>query len=363
MKVQTCAPTRAGLAGNPSDGYGGRAVAVALAGLAARTTIEPGSDITIASEAGTVRLPSPAALAGSEDQRENPHRLALACCRRFFTASLERGWLGALPPRSEGFRLTYSSDIPRHVGLAGSSAIAVAVLRALTARYQASIPDVDLPGLALAVETEELGIHGGLMDRVAQVFGGLTYMDLSKEALGVAGRPLVQDLPTGGLPALFIAWSDRLAAGSEEVHNPLRARVARGEPEARRYLAELAELADHARDVLMAGDGAGLIPIMTENFELRARLINVGDGNRALVETGRRLGAGVKQAGSGGAVVGAHDGDPERLARLRTAYGQIGARFVVPAVWSAPTGGSTHVAEDPRGGPKAHSRSAESTGA
>jgi glucuronokinase len=363
MKVQTYAPTRAGLAGNPSDGYGGRAVALALTAFGARATIEPDTEIRISSEVGTVRFTSPERLAASDDRPENPHRLALACCRRFLTHALERGWLDALPPPSEGFRLAYASDIPRHVGLAGSSAIAVAVLRALAARYGAAIPEPELPGLALAVETEELGIHGGLMDRVAQVFGGLTYMDLSDEALGVDGRPLVQSLPPDNLPGLFIAWNDRLAAGSEEVHNPLRERVERGEPTALQLLAELAELADRARDVLLAGDGPGLVPIMTRNFELRSRLIDVGDGNRALVEAGRRVGAGVKQAGSGGAVVGAHDGDPARLARLRTAYGRIGARFVVPSVWSGPTVASTPGAEGLRDGPRRHSRSGESSGA
>jgi hypothetical protein len=59
------------------------------------------------------------------------------------------------------------------------------------------------------------------------------------------------------------------------------------------------------------------------------------------VETGRQIGAGVKQAGSGGAVVGAFDGDPSRLESLRLAYEQIGARILVPRFWTGPTGGST----------------------
>jgi len=50
------------------------------------------------------------------------------------------------------------------------------------------------------------------------------------------------------------------------------------------------------------------------------------------VETGRKLGAAVKFAGSGGAVVGSYDGDPARLQRLASAYKASGATLVVPQI-------------------------------
>jgi len=74
---------------------------------------------------------------------------------------------------------------------------------------------------------------------------------------------------------------------------------------------------------------------MDENFDLRARLIRISEGNRMLIETGRRLGAAVNFAGSGGAVTGTWDGDPERLQALRAAYAALGARVLVPEVAAA----------------------------
>jgi len=332
MKVRTSAPSRAGLAGNPSDGYGGRALAVAITGFAAQATIEPASRVEIRSvRDGRLHHDSLSSLEERvSTEPGSPHRLAIACCRRFLYEAPEREWLDRAPLPHEGFLLQYETDIPERVGLAGSSALAVTILRALALRYGATIPEEDLPTLALEVETRELGIHGGLMDRVAQVLGGVTYMDLSDSLLSATGRGRYEQLPTNRLPALFVAWHPGMAAGSEHVHNRLRERVAKGDPQADAILKDLAGLADEARQVLVAGSPEQLAPLMDANFELRARLVDVGDGNRRLVETGRQIGAGVKQAGSGGAVVGAFDGDPSRLESLRLAYEQIGARFLVP---------------------------------
>jgi len=40
----------------------------------------------------------------------------------------------------------------------------------------------------------------------------------------------------------------------------------------------------------------------------------------------------VNFAGSGGAVVGSYDGDPERLRRLSAAYTELGAKLIVPQI-------------------------------
>src|SRR5215203_5069573 len=71
-------------------------------------------------------------------------------------------------------RIRYGWTIPREVGLGSLSAIVVATLRALAAHAGATIADADLPRLALALETEELGIAAGLQDRVAQTYEGVT---------------------------------------------------------------------------------------------------------------------------------------------------------------------------------------------
>ena len=54
-----------------------------------------------------------------------------------------------------------------------------------------------------------------------------------------------------------------------------------------------------------------------------------------------------QQAGSGGAVIGTWDGDPERLSQLRSAYEAIGAGFAVPRVRGAPADDDAWPATEP----------------
>ena len=75
------------------------------------------------------------------------------------------------------FSVRYTSDVPRQVGMAGSSAIIVATLRCLMEFYDLRVPLEVQPSLALAVERDELGIGAGLQDRVIQVYEGVVAMD------------------------------------------------------------------------------------------------------------------------------------------------------------------------------------------
>ncbi len=80
--------------------------------------------------------------------------------------------------------------------------------------------------MALAVETDELGIAAGLQDRVTQAHGGLMFMDFSPSA----GAHAYERLDPALLPPLLIAWRADAGGDSGAVHAPLRERHARGEP-------------------------------------------------------------------------------------------------------------------------------------
>ena len=82
---------------------------------------------------------------------------------------------GAYP--RQNCRISYTSDIPNRLGLAGSSAILTALMKALTQFYALPIEAPILANLALAAEKSELGIEAGLQDRVVQAFDLPVYMD------------------------------------------------------------------------------------------------------------------------------------------------------------------------------------------
>jgi gamma-glutamyltranspeptidase len=74
--------------------------------------------------------------------------------------------------------MSYSTTIPRHIGLAGSSAIITAAFNCLLDLYDVNEslwPVVERPSFILQVEKVELGIAAGLMDRVAQVLAAADY--------------------------------------------------------------------------------------------------------------------------------------------------------------------------------------------
>lgn len=253
-------------------------------------------------------------------------RLLKAAVRRFHRYCLTAGI--ELPNR--GFTLSYSTDIPDHVGLGGSSAIVTGVVRCLMDEFHVEIDDYTLPTLILEAETEELQIPAGLMDRVIQVWGGLLHMDLRRDLVAEHGHGRYERLDPSALPPLFLAWHPGFAEGSEVTHEDLRRRFEDGDSVVLETMEELAELTEEGRSLLEANRGGAFGRLMDRNFDLRARVCEVGNGNRTLVETGRGLGAHPKLAGSGGAVIAAYDGDPARLERLDAAYREIGARLVVP---------------------------------
>ena len=84
----------------------------------------------------------------------------------------------------KNFTLSYDTNIPRQVGLAGSSAIVTSTLKCLMNFFNLTEHDLPKPkraSLALDVETSELFIQAGLQDRVVQTYEGLVDMDFAKE--------------------------------------------------------------------------------------------------------------------------------------------------------------------------------------
>src|SRR3954451_8556375 len=248
-----CAPARAALAGNPSDGYGGRTLALALPALEARVAVEPLAD---GIELGPLRLRGMDELERALEHGREPALMAAAIRRLGRTASL---------PRS-GFALRWSSTVPGEVGLAGSSALVVAALRALCATFDVQLTPDELALAALEAETEELGIAAGPQDRVVQAHGGLVMMDFADS------RWRAESLDAALLPPLFVAWGHEHATHSGDYHAELRKRHAAGDPAVQGCMKRLAQLATDARDALMAGDHGAFGRAMDGSFDERAAM-------------------------------------------------------------------------------------------
>ncbi len=330
MIAHTTAHPRAGLIGNPSDGYFGKTISFTFTNFSASVQLWESPELEL--------LPSRrdhSVFSGIEglveDVRTHGYyggfRLLKATVKCFHDYCRERG----IRLDNRNFTLRYTSDIPNRVGLAGSSAIITACARALMTFYNVTIARHTLANLALRVENHELAIPAGLQDRVAQAYQGLVYMDFDRTTMEQRGYGNYEHLDASLLPPVYIAYREDLSEGTEVYHNNLRARWERGDPEVVDAMKFWADLTERFRTALLAGNTAELHRLANANFDKRASLYDVGDGNRELVETARRAGASAKFAGSGGAIVGFYD-DDAMYDRLVAAFQSKAIRVIKPLI-------------------------------
>ncbi len=316
MACEATVYARAGLMGNPSDGYYGKTISVLFRDFAAKVSLYESPEVEIVpSVQDRSKYASVHDL--TEDVKKNGYyggiRLMKAAIKKFAeycTAQRIR-----LPKRN--FSIRYRSTIPRRLGLAGSSALVTATIRCLMEYYDVDIPRHLLPNLILSVETEELGIAAGLQDRVIQVYGGCVFMDFDKELMDRQGYGRYEEIDTALLPSLFIAYREDLGEGSETFHNNVRERWMAGDPEVRQAMKDFAGYAQEARDLILAGRGREIGPLMDRNFDRRRSIFNLDPRNVDMVERARSVGAHAKFAGSGGAIIGTYADDDMFDALLR----------------------------------------------
>jgi len=330
MACEATAYARAGLAGNPSDGYFGKTVSITIRNFAAKVSLYESPELEIVpSYQDRSKYASVRELV--EDVKSQGYyggiRLMKATIRRFVAYCDQAGI--RLPDRN--FAIRYRSTIPRRVGLAGSSALATATLRCLMEFYDVAIPKPVQANVILSVETQELGIAAGLQDRVIQVYEGCVFMDFDRALMERQGFGNYEEVDPGLLPNVFVAYRTDLAEGSEVVHNDIRERWERGDAQVVETMQELAQCAQEVRDLLVAGRAAEIGPWLDRNFELRRRIYAISSGNLEMVERARSAGACCKFAGSGGAIVGTYE-DEAAFGRLEAAFAGTSARLVRPRI-------------------------------
>lgn len=315
---KTRAYARAGLIGNPSDGYHGKTISLIVKNFSAEVVIYEWPELEI--------IPTPQDHCRFDsiedflyDNRSNGYygglRLIKAAIKRFAEYWRERG----LDLGGGCFSLRYSSNIPRQVGLAGSSAIVTATMRALCLFYDVEIAKEILPGLILSVEKDELGIGAGLQDRVVQVYEGLVYMDFDKDYMSEHGHGFYEPLDPGILPPVYLAYQTELAESSEVFHNDIRKRYDSGEEKVIDAMNTIADLARQARECLAERADQKLADLINKNFEIRRSIYNLHSKHIRMVELARELGASAKFAGSGGSIIGTYK-DKEMFERLKNAF-------------------------------------------
>ncbi len=307
IEIVETVPARAALAGNPSDGYGGAVLAVPVPAVSARVVLRPTEHFDIDGH----RFESLAAARAARDDRTLPGLAVLAL------AAVDAYALHLGPPPPSSVRV--STTIPAMVGLAGSSAVVIGVLRVL-ARSDGRTPTPDeLAAIALAAEVDGVGIAAGPQDRLVQCHGRPMHMEFG----GGPHEPVEPGRPL----RLVVAYRAAAAAASGATHGPLRIRWERGDRSVRAAMAALAEEARLATAALRAGDARRLGASMDRSFELRRSIVPLDPTHVEMIDVARAQGAAANFAGSGGSIT-VLGSTTAVLAAARAALAAIGCRSI-----------------------------------
>jgi len=330
MIIESRAFARAGLLGNPSDGYFGKTISIIVRNFGASVSLYESPELRIEEtevDLNTFRniyhLVDSVKLTGYYGGA----RLVKAAIKKFW----EYCETNHIKFTNKNFTIRYRTSTPRQVGLAGSSAIITATIKALMIFYDVKIPKHILPTLILKAESEELGINAGLQDRVIQVYEGCVFMDFEKKHLEKNEYGKYESIDPALLPKLYLAYKVELGKVSGTVLNNIREKYEKGDALVHDTLDEIASLAVQGRTAILDRDYETLKKLMNLNFDLRCKIMDISPSNKELVMAARECGATAKFSGSGGAIIGTYE-DDEMLQKLILTLKKINARVIKPII-------------------------------
>jgi glucuronokinase len=316
--------------GNPSDGYFGKTISFAFSNFCAEVTLYETPELEILSSEKDLSCFRSIDALVRDVQLHGYYggiRLLKATVKRFYDYCQEN----RIELHDANFTIRYNSNIPHGVGLAGSSAIITACLRALMAFYGVSIPKYIQANLILAAESAELHIPAGLQDRVIQVYEGLVYMDFAREIMQKQGYGYYEPMDPKLLPKLYIAYHGDLSEPTEKFHSNIRHRFDQGEPKVVNAMKFWANLAEKVRKCLVDGELDKIPAMLNANFDKRREIYQISEENIRMVDTARSVGASSKFTGSGGAIVGTYE-DEEMFIDLRKALRKLNINVIKPKI-------------------------------
>jgi glucuronokinase len=356
---------RVGILGNPSDGYGGKCIAAAIDSEGYAEVVVTPSPVDDA-EAFVV-VPNPdlempasfssaaacAAYIGDRGIHYGARQLVLAGLSAFVDAYRLSTSVEGASTKLDSLRckISYSTTIPARLGLSGSSAFILATIRALCRFYGTTMGGINAdiatwPQRVLNAETELLGIAGGLMDRVAQVYEGCVFIDFA-----IKGKPIIKPIAPSLFPAMWLAYAKggKIGEHSGKVHGNLRKQYQAGDKVVLSTLKQLAAVASDGQVLLEEASTeapAKLSELVAENFSLRVKLMGGLDDmaveSLQLVKTADEAGLSGKMSGSGGAALCVSKSDSllspeeeEDAVRIFDAAGFVlrPVAFATPVVW------------------------------
>ncbi len=307
--IEASAPARAGVIGNPTDGYGGSLISCTL-DARARVRLTPSDKIELS-------------FAGKQSVIENERDLRLDGG----VFDIARSVVRYLRIADRTFRLEGESDIPFRSGLAGSTAMLAAVFGAVCRFVGREMTPYEMAETIRYIELNYMDIQCGYQDQYMTVFGGINYLDfrtkevyreLSEEVFATV-EPLTDHVSK--LPFVLIHTGVQRVSGN--VLRPVRERWMDGDRAVVDGYREIGELARRGKRAILLNDWQELGRLMNRNHLIQQKLGASGKTNDEFIElalASGALGAKLAGAGGGGTIIALHH-EPEKLIEAFSAKG------------------------------------------
>ena len=317
MPIATSAPTRIDLAGGTIDIWplylfhpGAQTLNAAIS-LRARARIEPRHDTRI-----VLRSEDTNRVVEAEhwsELRTQPELRLLSLIAHFFEA--------------HSLTLTTSSQSPAGAGIAGSSALNVAVCAALADWSHRHYEPEALLQIAMNIEAQTINVPTGLQDYRPALYGGVSALELDVD--GIHRVPL--DIDAGELERRLVLCYTGEPRNSGTNNWDITKRHIDGDRHIFDCFERIRDTAAAMRDALVTGDWDAVGRYIAEEWDNRKRL--APGVTTPLIEEliARAGGAGAtaaKVCGAGGGGCLFCFGPPEAAAGIRDALAAGGARVI-----------------------------------
>jgi D-glycero-alpha-D-manno-heptose-7-phosphate kinase len=315
--IRTSAPTRIDLAGGTIDIWplylfhpGAQTLNAAIS-LRAKARVEPRSDgrVVIRSEDTATTVEA----ASWQELRDQPQLRLLSLLVHFFEA--------------RGLTLTTSSESPAGAGIAGSSALNVAVCAALAEWQRTHYEPEALLQIALNIEAQAINVPTGLQDYRPALYGGIAALELDVD--GIRRVPLHVDLAELRRRIVLCYTGEPRNSGTNNWE------ITKKHIDGDRYIFDcferIRDTAAAMRDALERADWDAVGRAIDEEWENRKRLAPgvTTPAIDAMIASARAAGAtAAKVCGAGGGGCLFCYGPPDRRAAIAAALEAAGARVL-----------------------------------
>ena len=317
MLIESSAPTRIDLAGGTLDiwplylFHDGAQTLNAAISLRARCFIRPRSDkkISILSEDTGARVEA----AHWSELRENHDLKLVGRLLHHF--------------RVEGLDVRTRSESPVGAGIAGSSALNIAICGALAAFCERALSDDLLLQIAQNVEAQVIDVPTGVQDYRPALFGGINAVELNVD--GIRRVALGVD-PVELQERLVLAYTN--ASRNSGINNwEMTKRHIDGDSEVRARFGRIRDVAIEMRAALERRDWTAVGRHVADEWDNRKRLapgVTTPAIDRMLAAARDAGAAGGKVCGAGGGGCLFCIGDPDRVPAIREALAANGAQLL-----------------------------------